>query len=480
MDRKRLGALTEGRFEEAFARCELRQRGTDTPRIITGGGFLSQNKDGELLLRVVAHEVRDFATAVTLEFNRPWVAGRLIPETAYYDLKAWTLAGEEWHAERVSAAMDHGTNGTYARVKLWRIESHWQCQQRMKSARVAIFIPGGVDLPWHIWTSKGELAGALDRFEYDAEPFHWVARKEDGGVTLHFFVEGELAEPAFTHFWRALCIVLGHTIEPPEYSIVEGERETLRLVTRRKELLPHRLLPPIRNLRPSANDTHAFLHAFLLHAIGPAKEPGRPQEGYSELIFRHWHRILRARESDIENSALALSVAIEGLLNEAFANEHDVDAVFIGQLDRAKPILKAVDLEARARACVLSSIGNARRPRVGDVLRRLIEQGAVSQLHFDAWSGMRHASAHGGVLPDDQIALQEHIDRFHVCLDLFYRLVFILIGYRGNHCDYSFPCDASQQAWPDVQFPPLPAHSADELTAGADGIQVIFIEGALP
>ncbi|MDV0438283.1 hypothetical protein [Xanthomonas sacchari] len=479
MDRKRLAALTEGRFEQAFACCELRQRGTDTPRVISGGGFLSQNSNGELLLHVVAHEVRDFATAMTLDFNRPWVAGRLIPETAYYDLKAWTLAGDEWRAERVSADMDHGTNGTHARVKLWRIETNWQRQQRTESAMVAIFIPGGVDLPWHVWTSKGELGGALDRFEYESEPFYWRAKKEEGGVMLHFFIKGESAEPAFTHFWRALCIVLGHPVEPPEYSIVEGDRETLRLATRRKELMTHRLMPPIRNLRPSADDTHAFLHAFLLHATGSTKESNRPREGYSELIFRHWHRILRARESDIENSALVLSVAVEGLLNEAFANEHDVDDVFIQQLDRAKPILKDADLEERARACVLSSIGNARRPRVGDVLRRLIEQGVLSQRHLDAWSGMRHASAHGGVLSNDELALQEHIDRFHVCLDLFYRLVFILIGYRGNHCDYSFPCDAQQHAWPDVHFPPVPRQSADGDHRG-DGAQVTTIGDALP
>ena len=323
MDRKRLTALTEGRFEQAFTRCELRQRGTDTPRIITGGGFLAQNRDGELLLRVVSHEERDFATAMTLEFNRPWVAGRLIPETAYYDLKAWTLEGDEWHSERVSADMDHGTHGTYARVKLWRIETRWKRQQRMDGARVTIFIPGDIDLPWHIWTSKGELAGALDRFEYKAEPFHWVAKKEEAGVTLHFFIEGESAEPAFTHFWRALCIVLGYTIDPPEYSIVEGDQETLRLATRRKDLLQHRLMPPIRNLRPNADDTHAFLHAFMLHAIGATEDAGHPQEGYSELIFRHWHRILRARENDIENSSLVLSVAVEGLLKATFANEHD-------------------------------------------------------------------------------------------------------------------------------------------------------------
>lgn len=47
---------------------------------------------------------------------------------------------------------------------------------------------------------------------------------------------------------------------------------------------------------------------------------------------------------------------------------------------------------------------------------------------------------------DDDKALQEHLDRFHVCLDLCYRLVFLLIGYEGRHTDYG------TKEWPTHAF----------------------------
>jgi hypothetical protein len=175
---------------------------------------------------------------------------------------------------------------------------------------------------------------------------------------------------------------------------------------------------------------------------------------------------LRAWENDLENSALVLSVAIEGLIKEAFASEHDVDAEFIDQLDRAKPILEKVELDKRARNCVLASIGNARKPRVGDVLHRLVEQGALHDGHVKAWSALRNTAAHGGTLADDDLALQAYIDRFHICLDLFYRLVFVIIGYRGHHRDYSVVCSPAQQEWPIVPFPPVPPTPASAGEAG--------------
>jgi hypothetical protein len=60
-----------------------------------------------------------------------------------------------------------------------------------------------------------------------------------------------------------------------------------------------------------------------------------------------------------------------------------------------------------------------------------VTERVASEVHLDAWKGLRHAAAHGSVLEDDDRALQEHLDRFHVCLDLYYRLVFLLIGYEG-------------------------------------------------
>jgi hypothetical protein len=133
-----------------------------------------------------------------------------------------------------------------------------------------------------------------------------------------------------------------------------------------------------------------------------------------------------------------LSVALEGLISKSVLDPADVDPEFVRQVDEAKPILKKIEIGERAMECVLSSLGNARRPRVQDALRRLVAKGVIGEVHTQAWKALRHAAAHGVMLvEDDDMLLQEHLDRYHVCLDLLYRLVFLLIGYTGKHVDYS-------------------------------------------
>jgi len=51
------------------------------------------------------------------------------------------------------------------------------------------------------------------------------------------------------------------------------------------------------------------------------------------------------------------------------------------------------------------------------------------------------------LLEDDEDRLQQHFDRFFCCLDLFYRLLFVAIGYRGGFIDYS------TRGWPPSSFP---------------------------
>jgi hypothetical protein len=79
---------------------------------------------------------------------------------------------------------------------------------------------------------------------------------------------------------------------------------------------------------------------------------------------------------------------------------------------------------------------------------RLVEQGALTSAHTKAWGKLRHKGAHGAMLEDDLEKLQKHLDRFHCCLDMFYRLLFTAISYRGGFINYS------KRDWPPSTFPP--------------------------
>ena len=57
---------------------------------------------------------------------------------------------------------------------------------------------------------------------------------------------------------------------------------------------------------------------------------------------------------------------------------------------------------------------------------------------------------------EDEFEWQGLLDQIHACLDLLYRLLFVLTGYRGNHLDYS------SEGWPSVVFPAVEPFAAPQ------------------
>lgn len=446
-------SLLAGDLEMPLSDCALRQFGVDSPIIYEGPGLLTQELDKSIRLRVFAAPV-DLFEAFKRDGNWDLTPGVLVPDSQYYDFEGKDPFGKVWRANRISIETDFGS-GTYVRVRPRILE---KTEERSKPAErpvVTAFLPGKIELPWHAVTEKGERGWSVDQFERKAGRFEWRVVKTDDGAWLTFKCEESPVEPRFEGFLHGLSILTGRWLKPIYLTIYEGDRQTTRMLNRLHEVDTEKLLSPIGTQRDFAEDAHLFLERFM----GKAVDDEEGGESPCELAHRYWHRILRARESDIENSSLVLSVVVEGMVNKTLLSERDVDLEFIKQADEAQPIVEKAGLGPRALSCVLSRLKNAKRPRVQDTLRRLASEGVISDAHFKAWEKLRHAAAHGSVLEDDDRALQEHLDRFHVCLDLYYRLVFLLIGYQGRHTDYG------TRGWPTRAFRldgEVTARAADE------------------
>lgn len=433
-------SLLTGDFELPMSDCALRQCGLDSPIIYEGPGLLTQEQDKSIFLRVFAAPV-DHSEAFNRHFNRDLTPGELVPDSQYYDFEGRDSYGTVWRANRISIGTNFGY-GTYVRARPRTLEKMEERSKPVERPVVVAFLPGKIELPWHAVTDKGERGWSVDRFETNAGRLEWRVAKTDDGAWLTFKCEDAPVEPRFEAFLRGLSILMGRWLKPICLSILEGERQTTRMLNRLHEPDAEKLLTPIWAQRDLAEDAHLFLERFMARAAGES-EFG---EGACNLAHRYWHRILRSCETDVENSSLVLSVAVEGLVKKTLLSKKDADPEFVKQADEAKHILEKAGLGPRALACVLSSLGNAKHPRVQDALRRLVTEGVASEAHLKAWKGLRNAAAHGSVLEDDDSALQEHLDRFHVCLDLYYRLVFLLIGYDGRHTDYG------TRGWPTRGF----------------------------
>lgn len=363
----------------------------------------------------------------------------LVPEYKYYDLEGKDPFGKVWKAYRISIDTDFGA-GTYVRAHLRILEKTEPSLKRAERPMVKAFLPGKIELPWHMVTETSERSWELDQFGRKAAIFEWRITKTDDGAWLSFIAENSPIEPYFKAFLRGLSILTGKWLKPICLSIYEGDQQTTRVLSPLQELNSAKLLAPIGTQKEFADDAHLFLERFI------GKAADEKEKNSCEWAHQYWHRILKVRDNDIENSSLVLSVSVEGLITKTLISKRDVDQEFIKLADEALPILVDAGLSPRVLSCVLSRLENAKNPRVQDTLRRLASEGVIREAHFKAWEKLRHSAAHGGALEDDDRVLQVHLNRFHVCLDLYYRLVFLLIGYEGRHIDYG------TMGWPTCAF----------------------------
>ena len=161
-------------------------------------------------------------------------------------------------------------------------------------------------------------------------------------------------------------------------------------------------------------------------------------------MFGYWHKINRAWQAGIENAALAVTVAIEGVTKSYFKDMGFPDTEFLEQADDAKEKLKNLELSARIKERLLGSIGQAKSSTTKSALYSLSQKGFFSKKLVSDWTVLRNKSAHSDNLDDG--AIQEYIDKTFCCLNLFYRLMFLVTGYKNNYINFSIA------GWPEATF----------------------------
>jgi hypothetical protein len=433
-----LMALT---FELSLPQCELRQCGASEPRVYSGPGFVRQAANGTLIFRMFASEHAGQGERLTRLFGDDHTPGVLIPTTSFFDLIAIDQNGDTWKAYQLHIEETFGIS-TEIRADFSQLEKSSNLSFPVTASTQIWFIPEAFELPWHVQT-KSEKGIRTDRFEFEDNEFAWTVHKADNGRVVRLTTKKTEMESHSRRFLHALGMLSGHILEPLISQLFEHSGHTTHI-----DCSPSR--KPVRVPGPLTSSLHMHrdAHVFLLCCLRKANQP-YPGPAVDQLLvlYRFWYRIAKARSNDIENSSLVLSVAIEGVIKELFHGEQDTDSAFVDALLASKPSIEALEINQRVRDSMLKSLENSAFPKPKDTMQRLKEQGALHQDHIKAWKALRNTGAHGALLQDENGEFQKHLNRYFCCLDLFYRLVFVSLGYRGRFVDRSV------SGWPDSDFP---------------------------
>jgi hypothetical protein len=167
---------------------------------------------------------------------------------------------------------------------------------------------------------------------------------------------------------------------------------------------------------------------------------GAPSADTKELC-RWTAEVIGTGSAPLEVSSLVLSVAVEGIVSLLPGNAIK-DEALLKEIARAREVATLAEFPASLLPRILGAIDAMKQPRAQDHLKQLVAAGAIPTGHLAAWKGLRNSSAHADASEGDWVAPTVH--KSDVVLALYYRLVFMLIGYRGPYTDYS------QIGWPEA------------------------------
>ena len=429
-------------FSLEFLQAKLIQKTKENPVVYTGPASVVQSEDGVLKLKLyhLFQSSSEVTREISATFNNGFQPGQIIGDQHYFDFEGIDLHGAKWTSPKIwlSGDVSCPANGKIVTADLLLIESERQAGSGTSQgvAKAQLFIPGSYRIPYF----KTETQGALTTrsiCELNVGGRTCTLRKQDRHLEVSADLAGiESANDYLDLILEGIGIGIGSELRPKLIKILHSGVHRQTIYSRNVSAVHPTLTAPFPTSQPdNAKSLETFLDRFL--GVIPNRH---------SALFGYWHRVLTAFSSGVENSALVLTTAIEGVLKAYFTDCGMPDAEFIKQLEEAKPAVESLSIGDRAKSRLLTTLGNAKVPTPKNSLFSLRSRGLITDELIRLWTRLRNKSAHADELNLQDHELQAYLNELHGCLELFYRLVLVYVGYSGTMLEYS------KSGWPEATF----------------------------
>lgn len=445
-----LERISNGDYSFDFLKIHLTQMKAESPVEYSGSGSVSFSEDGSLQLKMYHlysdpnQGFQDFANT----FGKSHAPGKIISKEHYFAMQAFDVKGNEWRADYLWINGDISIPAI-GRVITTRVTSI-TCESQVPnstSLSLLVIAHGKMEFPWNSYEeSNGHVA--LKKFEVRKDDFSGAVRKiDDNTIQITSTLEGKYAnETSANLFLESISIAVGRHIRPVVQVNVINTKKTISVFSRRPHLEVKLVSQPFPTRAPHhAENLGVFIESYL-NSIHEAYSP----------FFGYWYRILDATDSEIENKALVITTAIEGVLKSYFSTSGHPDSEFIKEATDAKSCVKLLYIGKRIKERILNSLGQACGFTAKNALHNLQKSGLISSEMIKAWSALRNKCAHADQLRSSDLETQLVLDQTFSCIGIFFILLFSKIHYRGTFIEYS------KEGWPEGCFANgIPNHSIE-------------------
>ena len=404
-----------------------RHRGAD--RLLRPGpGYLRQGEGGTVEYKVyptTAHEWNVW------EKQFGGVEGKLIESSRYYTLKATDRFGRCWEwwrtmpeisSSALKTGVHHVIDGKAHELAFSRRSGVPEDVFNLK-----MFFFAEAEIPCNARTEVITLAGGEKRqtssllnvaeFSTPIGDFH--VSNQAGLVLVELDSEAALSKHIEIRIVEALGLVLARPLFWNVVERYENGTETVR-VRGQRVIANAKLLPPVgRGPIDLTGEVWRLFEKYLTFICGYSEDRFHP-------CSRHLFSALEASAGTINAQALALGVAVEGIVKKLFPKAGSLPA---GLKPKVKQLRKHFE---KWEGLKDKQTKNALWKRVQDMLGRLLDVSTKSKLyalaaekavyepHVEAWGAIRNTSAHGETPGSEN--LQTLVDLCHQVMVLMYHL----------------------------------------------------------
>lgn len=425
--------ITRNNFTLDFVRAKLVQQTSAQPNVYKGSGSIYQDTNGKLRLKLYCcvEDSSEILSEFMSDFNgRDYTPGKIVGPDGYYSFEGVDLNGGVWTASDVAIDMHNsvpaGGRVVYA-TRLRQIQSQRGVTHREKRS-ATLFVPGKFRVPFTHGQS-GTVEKGLSSCTLEFGSTETVCLKtKDGALVVDLATTDQDVDNYTQRILEALGIAVGERLRPQVEIVLAGDqcRQIVRSIDDEASR-HHRLVTPMPTNSPNGfSDFQEFINRYLSSFNNP----------YDQFAG-YWARVLFSSGGGLENQALVLTTAIEGVLKSYFSIDMAPDAGYVDEIARAKPLVQELDIGERARQRLLNSLGGATTPTASNALRALENHQRIPPNLHSIWRSLRNKMSHADELQWDDTKRQLFVDDLYGCLELFYRLLMLHIDYQGHLTSFS-------------------------------------------
>lgn len=427
IDQDLLNQVVDCTFTLDLASVVLTRLGSSATETRRGMGTITITPDGTLSLKVMLSEAVCLEQALNSMFNH--VPGTLMEEHEYFSLDARDFKGRRWTCPRLRAKDSlYGDSGLGTMLaELSHIETTNTPFHKHLPHGAWLVTPYSCHLPFD--TMEEREKGRFTRTLLTApisDSATLIARSRDTFTVFQMRSAETFDQKRIDRVMQAISIATGSSIAIACQLRRQTDQEILRInsIDRQPKTITTFLNDHM------TREFKDFVQRYL-----------KLCESSPNHYYAYWRNALGAWQSGILLAALPISVFIEGLIRDFFADlMHEGDATSQA-IDAVVKHCKdaAVDEEILNR-CV-KAIERMKGKSVTTALKTLASRGWFDPLLVQAWASVRHKSAHGATIAkaQDRENLQTAVEGVMSCLHLFYVLLLIRMDYPGEFIDISIP-----------------------------------------